>query len=333
MSTNRRVFYAIYSAALSKLGEQSYTAIHGLQSLGVSTRFNLEQVFEVGQISLYANIENIPDVEVTTQKVLDGYPLVYHLATKGSTSPTLAGRSNVRCSMGVAIYGDTQDSASGTPVAQVEMSGLYVSAIAYTFPTNGNAVEDLTLVGNNKTWLTSWTAPTFNNLDAPAAASGVTRRQHVMMGSGNSYFPTDIPGIDASGWNQWDGATGSYKAHIQQVRASTNLGREALYELGRKGAYYRYAQFPAQVQVDIDVTSGAGDSVEALEDADNIVDQKIVILTTEGTKVDLGTKNKQSSVTMTGGNAGQQGGNQTLTYSYINFNDFIVTDPADPSGL
>jgi hypothetical protein len=335
MPSNTRVYYAIYSAQVSKCGEESFTAIKGLQAAGCNTKFNLEQAFEVGQGAIYANIENIPDVELTTQKVLDGYPLIYHLATKGATSPTLQGRSNVRCTVGLSVFSDQQDSASGTPITQCEMSGMYVSSLTYTFPTEGNCTEDVTLVGNNKTWLRTFTAPAFANTDSPVASGGIQRRQNVVFGSGTQccLLPKEIPGINPQGYNI-EQAGGSFAAHIQQARLSTNLGREALYELGRRGVYARYAQFPVQVQADFDVLGSQGDGVEALEDAaSNITDQTIVIKTLDGTVINLGAKNKLTGVTMTGGNAGQQGGNQTMTYSYITFNDFTVTHPADPSGL
>ena len=74
--------------------------VHGLQSVGITTNFNLEQAFELGQIEIYENIEGTPDVEVTLEKVLDGDPLIYHLATTGvdgtPAGSGLAGRSKAR---------------------------------------------------------------------------------------------------------------------------------------------------------------------------------------------------------------------------------------------
>lgn len=334
MSTNKRVYYAVYSVAVAECGTTSYTNVHGLQSVGVNTRYNLDYFFEVGQSSLYAALESIPEVELTLQKSLDGYPLIYHLCTKGATSPTLLGRANQRSSFGLSIFQDTQDSASGTPLAQMVASGTYPSAISYTFPVNGGATEDVTVVGNSKTWLDSYTITAFDNTDAPIASGSIQRRQHVLMGSGSVYsqMPTDIPGITSQGWNILQ-SDGTYPAHIQQIRTSTNLGRDPLFELGHKGAYFRYAQFPVQVQTDIDVLTSSGDTSEAQEEADNLTDQAIVVRLLDGTVVDLGSKNKMQGVTFGGGNAGQQGGNATSTFSYINFNDFTVTHPQDPSGL
>lgn len=299
----------------------------------MNTKFNLEQVFEMGQLGLYDQPENIPDVEVTLEKVLDGYPLIYHLATNGATSASIAGRSNVKATVGLSIYSDVQDSASGTPLAQCTMSGVFVSQFNYNFPTNGNLTESVTLVGNNKIWSNTFTPTTFTNLDSPLYGS-VQRRQNVLFGSSASLLPTtDIPGISASGTNEKTNGT-DYDAHISDIKVSCNLGREAMYELGRRGPYHRYVTFPVQVQTDYTVISTAGDNITALEDAaSNVSNKTLKIKLSDLTVIDLGTKNKLSSVTYGGANAGQNGGNATMTYSYINYNDCIVTHPQDPSGL
>lgn len=330
---NKRIFYAVQQVGFSKVGLNTYTSVHGLQSLGINTKFNLEQVFEMGQISIYENIENIPDIEVTMEKCLDGYPLIYHLATNGATSASLSGRSNVKATVGLSIYSDTQDSASGTPLAQCTMSGVFVSALNYNFETQGNCNESVTLVGNNKVWNNTFTATAFNNNDSPSAATGVQRRENVIFGSAGSKLPQDIPGISASGTNERTNGQ-DFDAHISSIKVSTNLGREQLFELGRRGPYHRFVTFPIEVKCDIEVISTAGDSVTALEDAEsNLTDRTIIVTTDDSTYVDLGTRNKLSSVTYGGANAGVNGGNATVTYSYSNFNDLTVTQDNDPSGL
>lgn len=332
---NKRLHYAVEAVGFSKLGLNTYTAAHGVQSVGINTQFNLEQVFEMGQLAVYENIENIPDIEVTMEKVLDGYPPLYCLATNGATSATLAGRSNTRCTVAMSLYTDTNDSASGTPISQCTMSGLYVSQVNWAIPVDGNATESLTLVGNNKKWITSsfTFTPTFNNQDSPFAAEGVNRRQNIRFGSAQSILPTDIYGISASGTNDLQ-ADGSYGAHLQRITVSCNLGREQLFELGKRGPYFRYVGFPVEVRTDIEAISIAGDNVDALEDSEsNVSNEAIYIVMEEGTVLDLGNKNKCNSVTYGGNNAGPNGGNATETFSYINFNDLTVTHPEDPSGL
>jgi hypothetical protein len=225
---NKRVFYAGRQIGFAQDGTSTIVEAHGVQSVGITTSFNLEQVFELGQLSIYQQIEQIPDIELTMEKVLDGYPLLYHLATNGATSGTITGRSNLKTIVHMSVFSDTSDSASGTPVAEVSMSGMFVSSLTYTIPVDGNCTEAITLVGNNKIWRDDETLGNgvftgrFNNQDQPlaiGASGGVQRRQHVIMvpitgGSAPNptgldangatvgwvtTLPTDIPGILSSG--------------------------------------------------------------------------------------------------------------------------------------
>ncbi|UCG02422.1 MAG: hypothetical protein JSW11_00220 [Candidatus Heimdallarchaeota archaeon] len=369
MSNNNRVFYAIQALGfaphdqlcpLDPSGEHvgsgthpsGFVVAHGVQSVGINTTFNLEQVFELGQLELYENIEGIPDIELTAQKVLDGYPLLYHLATPKATSATLVGRSNERCFGALNIYPDTFDNASGTPLQSVGMSGMYVSALTYTLNVDGNSTEDTTLVGNNKQWvasgLTHFAPSVFDGSDEPLSltySGGVARRENILMGSGcsmaadgtitgvsGSIWPIEIAGIDSSGWNLPSGD--AYAAHLQTVTISTDLGREELFELGRRGPYHRFVSFPTEVTCAIDITTSEGDLINALADPSggtNLANQKIFIWVEEGTRINLGAKNKLSSVTYGGGDAG--GGNATTSFNYSNFNSLKVTHEQDPAGL
>ncbi len=350
---NSRIFYACQSLGFAEhdvvqpgSGVASGTMVpsgmltaHGVQSVGTTTTFNLEQVFELGQLELYENIEGIPDIEVTAQKVLDGYPLLYHLATPGASSPTLVGRSNERCFVALNIYPDTNDNATGVPLQTVGMSGMYVSALTYTLNVDGNSTEDITLVGNNKEWLASGNYFVPEGLDGDdeplslAASGGVQRREDVLMGSGvdASIWPLEIPGIDPSGWNLESG--GSYLAHIQTVTVSVDLGREELFELGRRGPYHRFVTFPVEVTCAIDTTSSEGDLIPALADppgGTNLTNQTIKICMRESAVLDLGSRNKLASVTYGGGDAG--GGNVVVTLNYSNFNSLKITHNEDPAG-
>ena len=65
---NNRIFYACQLVGISKMGDvDNITEAHGVQSIGITTNFNLEQAFELGQIQIYENIEGLPDVEVTME--------------------------------------------------------------------------------------------------------------------------------------------------------------------------------------------------------------------------------------------------------------------------
>lgn len=331
---NNRIFYACQAVAI---GSETASAgglsmVHGVQSVGVNTTFNLEQVFELGQISIYENIEGVPDIEVTIEKVLDGYPLIYLLATSGAVGNSLVNRTKKRCSVALGIWPDDKDAVSGAPLQQIYMSGMYVNSISYTLPVDGNCTESVTLVGNHKVWndgklINTDAAELQYNNDQPAALAtegGVQRRENVLLGpkleDGSSVIPSSI--------------INSQSTHIQSITISTDLGREDIFELGRKAPYYRAPNFPVEVTCEFEVISVSGDKVNAYEEGDpafnntvnegnNTIEENIVIQLQDGTTFDLGTKNRLSSVTYGGGDAG--GGNSTMTFSYSTFNDLTVT--------
>lgn len=373
---NNRIYYAIQQVVLGPADSTLDTtgsgtsadkvAVRGLQTVGITTNFNLEQVFELGQLAIYQNVENVPDIEVTLNKVLDGYPTVYSLATEKGTSleaglvavnPTIPGRQNARTDMQLSVYNDTNVSASGNSYNVVTCSGMYVSSVSYTFPVDGNFTEDVTLVGNNKAWGGTVTGSFDNNNDEPVSGTGVGRRQYLDIA--NCRFPTQIPGIDNDGINQSMGASSGYGAHFQNISVKADFGREAIMELGTWKPYHRYVKFPVQVTCDFEVVAISGDSIQATESgyytatsfsaantgdyiqatpADtgcayrfNQINQKIFLQTCEGTRIYLGEKNKLTSVSYSGGDTG--GANVTVTYSYVTFNDFVVAHSGANAGF
>lgn len=209
---NNRIYYAIQQVAMGPSGSE--VVLHGLQSVGISSTFNLEEVFELGQLALYENAETTPEVEVTLQKVLDGYPLIYQTATETgctedstavATAADLAGRSNAKTDVYLTIWPDDKlscgfDDGSGPAAAlsgtcaELAADSMYVNSVSYAFPVDGTFTEDVTLVGNAKKWRTASIAGGFtDNDDSPAADTGIGRRQDLKLDS--CVFPDDIPGI------------------------------------------------------------------------------------------------------------------------------------------
>lgn len=333
---NNRIFYACQAVAVGAMGAEDFTPIHGVQSVGINTTFNLEQAFELGQIQIYENIEGVPDVEVTLEKVLDGYPLIYHLATPSATDSALVNRAVQRADVVLGIYPEDKNAVSGQAPVEVYMSGMYINAISYTLPVDGNSTESVTLVGNNKEWSIAGTrfdasiATALTNDDGSdeplaltQASGGIQRRENVLIDQSN------LPIM--SGYD-----------HVQTITISTDLGREDLFELGRKTPYYRAPNYPVEVTCEIEVITVSGDFINAYEEGlpeyvgtvnegNNTPERTIVVYLQDGTVFDLGTKNRLSSVNYGGGDAG--GGNSTVTYSYTTFNDLTVTHPQDPAGL
>lgn len=358
---NLRIFWACQQVAMAADGTSTFVPLHGVQSVGITTNFNLEQVFELGQISIYQLVEQIPEVEVTMEKVLDGKALLYHQATAGATSGTLVGRSNIKTIVGLALFPDTGVSASGTPVAEVHMSGMSISNLSYTFPIDGSATESVTLIGNDKVWYevadgdASSISGGFPGNDDLPWSGGVQHRWDMVFapmsgspsgvdanGATNAYctvLPTDLHGISSSGTNNRD-VDGNFGAHIQTITVSADLGRTPVFEQGRKQFYTRPINFPVEVRTDIEVLSTRGDSISGDEAGghngapagSNLKNQTIRIQMADGTRIDLGQTNKLNTSSYGGGDAGQSS-NATNRYSYITYNNLTVSHPADPSSL
>ena len=361
MPNNNRIYFAIWQAGFSKVGQNVFIPVHGLQGLGITVNYNLDPVTELGQINLYQNLEQVPDVSIDMSKTIDGYPPLYCLATNGAVDQTLTGRANSQTTVGVSIFSDNNVSASGTPISQLTVSGAFVASIGYNFVTDGMFTENITLLATSKLWTTS--APfTFSgafpgNNDQPlsltSGTGGVQRRQNMRFlpnpyvnlptdANGSSkpspgvtrctILPQDIPGISSSGTN--DQVGGQYGAHIRDITVGCNLGREPLYELGRRFYYYRYVQFPVQVTCDITVTAHNGDLMSITEagvagNGNNLSNRSIYLATDEGLFIDLGTQNKVNTLSYGGGDTG--GANLTLTYNYVNWDAMGVYHLMDPS--
>ena len=54
-------------------------------------------------------------------------------------------------------------------------------------------------------------------------------------------------------------------ARIQNISVSVDLGREEIFELGKRLPFTRYINFPVEVNTEIEVISASGDFVGASE--------------------------------------------------------------------
>lgn len=330
MSTNNRIFYAIQAVGLKASGTASTgditsaTWVKGVQSVGVTTNFSLEQAFEMGQLDVYANIEQVADVEITMNKIIDGHTLLYQAATgSGNASSNIVAAGDVASSAFLIIYPDTNSNASGVAEVVMHCSGMRVGSLGYTFPVDGNATEDLTLVGNYKKFyagseigydINTGFSPI--NLAPHSPNNGLVRRQNFILAS--SVIPTEV--VNASRGN----ATGA----LQNISVSADFGRDNIYELGAYKPYYKFASYPISVTSDFELIATSGDRVDAgVGTQGDLQDRQIKLFVQAGSgqayEFDLGSKNKLTSVNYSGGDTG--GGNATITFSYQGFNKLLVT--------
>ena len=301
----RRIFYA--SHAVSVEG----TTIQGAQSVSVNTNFNLEQVFQLGQLSIYDNVSTDPDVEITITKALDGYPLIWSLATNSGPFGTggIFSNANDQCEIILAVGDDAVGVAPNTSF--IQMTGCYVTNVSYTIPVDGNMTEEVQFIGSHKA-VTGAGAVT-----APGNASPDTkilRRQHLMA---NSLLPAAVAG-----------------QNISNISISASLNREKMFTLGQMSPFHRFVNFPLEVTISFDVIATGTDGI-----AMDVINTRCVgrtaneeeiriELCSEGVgaarayKFYLGNKCKMQSVNYSGGDT--SGGNVTLTYTYTTFNDLWI---------
>jgi hypothetical protein len=398
--SNKRIFYASQSVHLQPVstgtegnyrkptnfiqyGDGKWILPRGLQSAGISTTFNSTPVSQLGTLQIYSQTESVPQVEVTLNKVLDGTAPLYSLCTAGIDSSdhtklvaynkNLTEITNNMVNVRFAVFPDTISNATGLAESYTLCSGMYLSRVSYSFPVEGTASEEVTLVGSSKVWgtgtmITVPSTPVNITTDDDATPQGsgtdyVVRRQFIALtgdvGSGvvyptrsnngkitalgclvtHSILPTGKGGIPSN--------TGEINPKlkvpmIQNITISANLGRENINELGYFGPYYKYTTFPIEVTSEFQVISTSGDLVDADDfdtfsgcsatDYRNLTDKEIAIricgaTTSDSMIIDLGTKNKLTSVNYTGGDTG--GGNATTTYSFQTFNKLNILPTGD----
>ena len=334
---NNRIFYATQAVILTPMlqsgntwAAQTVQVPRGLQSVGITTNFALEQVFQLGQLELYDNIEDVPEVQVTMNKVIDGTLPLYLMCMGGGLQgqgKELAEIVNNRVNFRLQIYKDTNSAATGTQDQFVNATGMYLSSVSYTFPVDGNATEDVTLVGNNKFWNNTAKGGAATNISSAnifgtgGSAPSIARRYKLLPAS--CVLPTGVGGIPAG-------------SHFQSISVSTDLGREAINELGSMTPYFRFVTFPLEVTSEFEIIAISGDQMDANDFTaaatctgtyKNLTDKSIKVKVcgtgdNDYLELDLGAKNKLTSVNYTGGDAG--GGNATITYSFQTFNKLKV---------
>ena len=329
---NNRVYYAVQGVRLrgpsgvnDPTGPKNtgWDRIRGLQTVGINTNFNLEPIYQMGQLELYDNYEEIPEVEITLNKVFDGFPLIYQMTMGTGTLTDLA---NNRCGVQFGIFSDTAVASTGAPGVLLQCEPGYVTSASYSFSTDGNFTEDVTIVSNDKSWITPENWGQYNAVDpdtywtASPTGFGIARRNQINISA--SIFPTG--GVESDDYKK-GGFDPSSK--ISSLSITANLNREEIRTLGQRNPFLRYINFPVEITAEFEVTSTSGDLVGLPTDANlacrnpkALENQAIKIVLCDGTSFDLGRKNKLTTVNMAGGDTG--GGNATVSYSYTTYNDF-----------
>lgn len=329
MTANNRIYYAIQGvrlrgpSGLDSSYNEGWDRVRGLQTVGINTNFNLEPVYQMGQLELYDNYEEVPEVEVTLNKVFDGFPTIYSMSAGVGSLTDVA--SN-RCGVQLGIFSDTAIASTGIPQTLLQIEPAYVSTATFTLNTDGNFTEDVTIVANDKEWVnpTDWSDYDGQAWTSSPTGLGIARRQQY--DRINSVLPVNTTGPMETHWVSGGIVPGS---HISSITMTANLNREQIRELGSRRPYLRYVNFPVEITCEIQVTAISGDLIgvnnanTSCANPKALSNKQIVIKLCDGTTFDLGRKNKLTTVNYQGGDTG--GGNSTITYSYRNYNDFTFT--------
>lgn len=247
---------------------------------------------------------------------------MYLMATATGTSSgadDLSSRSESKCEVTLSTF----DDVTGTHIDTASMPDMYVSNISYTIPIDGNATEDITLVGNDKKNAASSGSGNVANT-APASLGNrvIVRRQHVTLGAG---------------------LTGA-----QNITFSVDLSREPLYAFGSLLPTVRLVNYPIEVVTEVEylaasaldgsaiTTTTACQNYSAGGNANGALTVTLCHYSSSSssgssgssgsennTVISAGSNNAITSVNYSGGDAG--GGNATVTISYRNYNVFTVT--------
>ena len=166
MATKRsRIIYASQSVFID--GMQT----NRVQTLGSTTTFRNEDIYELGQLELIDVVDDIPAVAVTLDhNNVDSSVLVQKLCgvsiPKGRLVINASGYDGVALSdfartahKGVAIWAPVQDEskmgarADNTIESTMFMDNCFVNRLDMAFTVGANATENYTLETDNKTWL------------------------------------------------------------------------------------------------------------------------------------------------------------------------------------
>lgn len=322
---NQRIFYASHAVAVNS------NTVQGAQSVSVDTNFNLEQVFQLGRLDIYDNIQVDPEVSVTINKALDGHELIWTLSQENHIAPpappadgSIKTHANDKSEIKLTV-GLEEDGAvvAGNAQSFINMTGCFVDSLNYTFPVDGNFTEEVTFVGSHKDHTAAIDAPI--NVE-PGLVTGdtdgnVLRRQNFQLTQ--STLPVEVA-----------------NRNISNVTISTSFNREKMFKLGQFSPFHRFVNFPIEITTTFDVIAdNISDSGNALFDeisteCEGRGDQRqyifIAVCDAEGNTVyefDLGSGNALQSISYSGGDTG--GGNVTETFTYIGYNTLTINDYTD----
>ena len=251
---NSRVYYACHAVAVQNPDSGgAITAVPGVQSVSMDTNFDLESVFQLGRLAAYDSRPVDPSVEITMSKLLDGHPTIYNLFDGSNLAAATSTKRDVYLMVGSDkqdILNQNDPGPGGVGIGPVhnanptiKMTGCNLTGVTFTFGSDGNFSEDITITAASKQIVATTIA-------APAAnpkGGGVLSRQNFLKNAGvsGSQLPKAVQG-----------------KKISQITISADTGgAESFFELGNYLPFLKQAQLPIDVTIAFDVIADNHDGI------------------------------------------------------------------------
>lgn len=300
-----RIYYASHAVSVSGV------TVEGAQSAGITANFTLEQAFRLGKIGIYDNIITDAEAGMSVSKILDGYDTIFKLFTGRQNQASIVDHGATQQTIRIASNDtDADTSLQSDDQTAVQMTGAYLSSVAYNIPVDGFSTEEVSFVADNK-------ASTTGAVIAPSGTSTRATYRQMIETAG---FPAEVSG-----------------KNVTNISISADFGREAMYKLGQFDPYFRYANYPVEVSLeftvantDVETTAVTLTGVTCTDDGSlpSKQDITVTICNASGFTGSHGYEFRASgcrlsSINQDGG--GTDGGNASTTYGYTTYNDLVIS--------
>lgn len=283
-----RIFYACQAVSIDG------AAVKGAQSVGITTSFDIEGVFQLGQVKPVDVMTVSPNVELTVTRALtDSSGTIW----SGDFITNVGQANKTVC---IAIGDDTAPLLTGG-TASIRCTGAGISGATYTFPVDGIFTEEITFVAQHKEL---------------GGCSVVVSEDTTSKAKMRQHYSGGAPSLVTNAGN------------LTNITISTSVGRENLFKLGQYQSYHNYANLPAEVTVEFEVSATSVDGIAIANIAacanpsGGAFDSQDISIGICGKTFTM-QKCKLSNVTYGGGDTG--GGNATINFTYTTYNSLTVS--------
>jgi hypothetical protein len=341
---NNRINYPIVQLA-TRWGSGNVEKLEGVQDFSYNLTLNYsDPVFEMSCGNtplLYDQPEGRHEVNGAITKILDGRPLLFTLfSLNQSNGPELHNRIDSEGFLQVGYWEEEDSGAIGLPKRFTDISGIYINSISYNFNINEPFTEEINFSASHiasQSGSGDYIPWDYSPISGIESLQSPYIKYNTLRFSGPSgcytYLPSSMFGVTNSGEK-------TDLCRIQSISVSATINREQLDGVFLENPRStRIVTFPIEVNTEITVIAVSGSDFNILDDAlacaskEQTKNEYIRVVSCDGTFIDLGDKNRLTSLGQS--NGGVDGSNVILTYNYITYNNLTIlhTEDINSSGF